>query len=142
MSFIIQCSVDLGTMNMQFSLTIKNGQSTRKFYFINTSKSLKPIEPYYKTSTITQSFSLCQLVSSKPSNITNNILKIGPRMNHTFKFVSKIFPDIHICPFDQTYSHVLIPLRYGIKCDSSCLVQTTEGLQCKYLLEMEHSQKT
>jgi len=60
---------------------------------------------------------------------------------HMFRFISKIFPDIHFCPFDQTFSHVLIPLRYGISFDSSCLVQTTEGLKCKYLLEMEHFQK-
>jgi len=56
---------------------------------------------------------------------------------HIFRFVSKIFPDIHICSFDQTHSHVLIPLRYGINFDSSCLIHTTNGLQCKYPLEME-----
>ena len=60
---------------------------------------------------------------------------------HIFRFICKIFPDIHICPIDQTFSHVLIPLRYGINFDASCLVQTTEGLKCKYLLEMEHVQR-
>jgi len=94
MSFIAQRSLDLGTMNMQFLLTTKYGKSTWKFHFINTSKSLKPIEPCYKTSTITQSFSLCQLVSSKPSNITNNILNIGPRMNHTCSDLSQKYSQI------------------------------------------------
>jgi len=52
---------------------------------------------------------------------------------HIFKFVSKMFPDVHICPVDQSHTQVLIPLHYPFQTDASCLVHTQYGLLCKFL---------
>ena len=52
---------------------------------------------------------------------------------HIFNFVSKMFPDVHFCPVDQSHTQVLIPLHYPFQIDASCLVHTQNGLRCKYL---------
>ena len=52
---------------------------------------------------------------------------------YIFKFVSKVFPDVHICPVDQSYTQVLIPLQYPFQINASCLVPTKYGLCCKFL---------
>jgi len=52
---------------------------------------------------------------------------------HIFQFVSKMFPDVHICAVDQSHTQVLIPLHYPFQIDASCLIPTQYGLRCKYL---------
>lgn len=54
---------------------------------------------------------------------------------HIFQFVTKIILDVHICPFDQHNSHVLIPLCYNMRFDISWLNQTDNDLHCKLLHE-------
>lgn len=54
---------------------------------------------------------------------------------HIFEFVTKMIPDIHICPFDQYYSHVLIPLQTQFQPNISCLIQVNNELHCKLRLE-------
>jgi len=52
---------------------------------------------------------------------------------HIFKFVFKVFPDVHICPVDQSHTQALIPLQYPFQIDASCLIPTKYGLRCKFL---------
>ena len=52
---------------------------------------------------------------------------------HIFKFVSKVFPNAHICPVDQRHTQVLIPLQFPFEIDASCLIHTKHGLRCKFL---------
>jgi len=52
---------------------------------------------------------------------------------HILKFVSKVFPDVHICPVDQSHTKVLIPLHYPFQIDASCLIHTQYGVRCKFL---------
>jgi len=52
---------------------------------------------------------------------------------HIFKFVLKMFPDVHICPVDRSHTQVLIPLHYPFQIDASYLVYTKYGLRCKFL---------
>ena len=54
---------------------------------------------------------------------------------HIFQFVIKIIPDVHICPFEQHNSHVLIPMCYSISFDIFCLNQTNNDLRCKLIRE-------
>lgn len=62
---------------------------------------------------------------------------------HIFRFVSKIIPEVHICPFEQHKSHVLIPLCYdGIRFDISCLKQTDNNIRCNMIQEYSKFTKT
>ena len=54
---------------------------------------------------------------------------------YIFQFVSKVFPDIHFCPVDQSNTQFLIRLKHPIHIDVSCLVHTKYGLRCKFLQE-------
>ena len=54
--------------------------------------------------------------------------------SHIFHFATQIFPDVHICPFDQHNSHVLIPLCYDMHFDISYLYFLSQtNKQCSSL---------
>ena len=62
--------------------------------------------------------------------------------HHIFRFVTKIIPDVHICPFKRHNSNVLTPLCYDIRFDISCLNQTDKDPRCKLIQEYSEFTKT